>query len=66
MKKSLTALAVAGIIMASAVGGAAAANSPAEKNCPGFEGQYWANWLMDILLGRGTNPGEWIRSQCLD
>jgi hypothetical protein len=66
MRKGLTALAVAGIIVASAVGGAASAGSPAEKNCPGFGGQYWANWLMDLLLGRGINPGDWVRDQCLD
>ena len=66
MKKSLIALTVAGILVASAGANAEVGGPEAEKGCPaGSGGRYWATqWVLDLLSGFGI--GQHIRENCLE
>ena len=66
MKKSLTALTVAGILIASATASAEVGGPDSEKGCPASSGgRYWAtNWVLGLLAGIGI--GDHIRENCFD
>lgn len=69
MKKSLTALAIAGILVASASAPASVGGPNSEKGCPGYgpPGHYWAGfWILQIFLPEGLIPGHEVRSRCFD
>lgn len=58
MKKTVLKLAMVSLL-AAAVPGAAFADAPDQKDCPGFAG--WSNWVVYFLLPRSILPGDWIR-----
>ena len=69
MKKGLTALALAGILVASASASAGVGGPNSEKGCPGYgpAGHYWAGfWILEMLLPNGIIPGHHIRERCFD
>lgn len=66
MKKILTGLTVACIVVASAGASAAVGGPESDKGCPaGSGGRYWATqWVLDLLAGFGI--GEHIRENCIE
>lgn len=66
MRKTLTAFAVAGLLIVGAAG-SSTANVPSEKGCPGYtqgNNLYWPFfWVRGILLGSGIIPGDWITGE---
>ena len=59
-RKTLTALAVAGILLVSAT--PSVADRPDDKNCPGAP--TWSFYVSEVLNFFGINPGTYITDEC--
>jgi hypothetical protein len=59
--KTVMKLAMASLL-AVTVAGAAFADVPNQKDCPGFVG--WSDWVVYFLLPNSLLPGDWVRETC--
>ena len=64
-RKRLTALAIAGILVASAASATGRDGEPPNKYCPGWGSPgLFGNFYVDILKGFGINVGDWLGDNC--